>query len=96
MNASNQDGNLQDRRADWYEARRRARRVRAHGGTLWTEGERIAWATIQGDAGAAHMLQFREQLRRRARVAAAVAAWCATDSEGRALATARWEALRLA
>lgn len=83
-------------RVEWYEGRRQARRARAYGGTLWTEGARMAWATIQGDAGAARMFRFREELRRRARVAAAVTAWCAEGSEARALATARWEALRVA
>ncbi len=83
-------------RAEWYEARRQARGVRAHGGTLWTEGARMAWATFQSDAGVARMFQFRAELRRRARVAAAVTAWCAESSEARALAMARWEALRVA
>lgn len=83
-------------RGEWYETRRQTRRVRAHGGTLWTEGARVAWGAFASDAGAARMFQFREGLRRRARVAAACAAWCAKGSEGRALATARWETLRAA
>lgn len=86
-------------RGEWYEARRQARRVRAYGGTLWAEGARMAWATFQSDAGAARMFQLREELRRRARVAAAVTAWCANeigDWEGLARAAARWEALRVA
>jgi hypothetical protein len=84
-------------RGEWYEARRQARRVRAHGGTLWTENTRVAWGTFASDAGAARMLQFQNELRRRARVAAAVAAWCVNeigDREGLALAAARWEVLR--
>ena len=82
-------------RTDWTKARRAARHARNYGGTL-SEAARIASRTLASDAEAKKMTEFRNELRKRARSLASLAAWRANedgDRHGLAIATEKWAQL---